>query len=354
MRHKKKRAQIEEDSHEMVHDESNWLVSYADMMTLLMGFFVLMYSFSRVDREKFDVVAKEVAQYFGGEVVNNPTVVKVDKEIKKIIEKLNIEKDDVAVKTTSHGIILRFNGELLFKSGSAQLDDKMLPAMTEIVNVIRDQNSLEGIKVEGHTDDDPIYSPVFPTNWELSTARASRVVRQFEAAGVSSTLLTAMGFSDSRPVQPNRDKVGNPIKENQKTNRRVEITVSFGGDLKQASKALKDQDFAQNKKSANVDSAKSLNDLSDEEVKVKIEAAKVRVKAAKAHAKAVQRRKREQSKRDALRKKLLGLQKQADKMEGNTRGISSKEPKEKELLPKAMDRKKGIQQLNKRLKDTQK
>src|SRR3978361_1641788 len=70
--HRKKHAKLEESA--MVHDESNWLVSYADMMTLLFGFFVLMYSFSRIDEKKFEIVRKDVARYFGGQVKTNPTV----------------------------------------------------------------------------------------------------------------------------------------------------------------------------------------------------------------------------------------------------------------------------------------
>jgi chemotaxis protein MotB len=81
------------------------------------------------------------------------------------------------------------------------------------------------IRVEGHTDDTPIDTPQFPSNWELSTARASAVVHYFLEQGVPAERLRAVGYADTEPKVPNRDAAGNPIPANQAQNRRVVIKL---------------------------------------------------------------------------------------------------------------------------------
>jgi chemotaxis protein MotB len=114
--HKRRKADHSGGEAAMAHDESNWLVSYADMMTLLFGFFVLMYSFSRVDDKKFEIVRKDVARYFGGQVKINPTVKKTEEEIQDIISAAGLDKK-VQVVARDSEIELRFNGSLHFIPG---------------------------------------------------------------------------------------------------------------------------------------------------------------------------------------------------------------------------------------------
>ena len=135
---KRKSTDVEED-HPEVHDESNWLVSYADMMTLLFGFFVLMYAFSKVDTEKFTVVRKEMAAYFGGKVEESPAMVKIKDNINKIMQEQKISQDDIAVTTSDTGIRLEMKNNLLFKSGSAQLSEKSLPVLSQLINLVKSQ-----------------------------------------------------------------------------------------------------------------------------------------------------------------------------------------------------------------------
>lgn len=224
-----KRRKVEHQQHapQMHHDESNWLVSYADMMTLLFGFFVLIYSMSKVDTEKFVVVSKDIAKYFGGRA-NLPSVIpEVEQKVKEALAKAGITDDKVLVTSTPMGMKLRFNSAILFDPGSARLKEEMYPVLTRVVETLRNTQQIEEIRVEGHTDDSPIQSPYFPTNWELSAARASRILRQFEAGGIPSQQLIAEGFGASRPEKPNSDAQGLPIKENQIANRRVMINVAF-------------------------------------------------------------------------------------------------------------------------------
>ncbi len=226
----------------LAHDESNWLVSYADMMTLLFGFFVLLYSFSRVDEKKFEIVRKDVARYFGGQIKMNPTVKKLEEEVQDIISASGIDKKTQVVARDSE-LELRFNGSLHFVPGTAKLDNNSNFLLSKLIDAVKQRVKADSISVEGHTDDSPIHSEAFPSNWELSSARASAVVREFEKFGFDSTKLTAKGFGSARPLVPNRDSKGEVIPENQESNRRVIITVAFRHDVEDAVQAMKTGEF---------------------------------------------------------------------------------------------------------------
>jgi chemotaxis protein MotB len=226
----------------MAHDESNWLVSYADMMTLLFGFFVLMYSFSRVDEKKFEIVRKDVARYFGGQVKINPTVKKTEEEIQDVISAAGLDKKIQVVARDSE-IELRFNGSLHFIPGTAKLNPESEFVLNKLIDSIKRNVKADLVTVEGHTDDSPIGTAVFPSNWELSAGRASTVVREFEKFGFDSAKLTAKGFGSSRPVSPNRDSKGTAIPENQEANRRVIVSVAFTHEMDDAIRALKTGQF---------------------------------------------------------------------------------------------------------------
>ncbi len=226
----------------MAHDESNWLVSYADMMTLLFGFFVLLYSFSRVDEKKFEIIRKDVARYFGGQIRINPTVKKLEEDLQDVISASGIDKKTQVVARDSE-LELRFNGSLHFIPGTAKLDENSNFLLSKLIDTVKRGVNADSISVEGHTDDSPISSEVFPSNWELSSARASTVVREFEKFGFDSAKLTAKGFGSTRPLAPNRDSKGEAIPENQESNRRVIITVAFNRDVDDAVKAMKTGDF---------------------------------------------------------------------------------------------------------------
>ncbi len=239
---RKSKHQHHEEEQELPHDESNWLVSYADMMTLLFGFFVLMYAFSRVDKEHFAIVSKKVAKYFGGTVRDNPALENTKKDLQEILAQ-STAGGRVQIANVDGKLTLHFEGEVLFDSGSAALREEMRPLMTKITQTIASQGGVSEIRIEGHTDDSPIHSLIFPTNWELSAARATRIVRQFTAAGIPESKLVAEGYGSSRPKAQNRDESGRPLLENQQKNRRVFVSVSFEDNLDSATKALESGHF---------------------------------------------------------------------------------------------------------------
>jgi len=240
-RHKKHKGGHEEAA--MAHDESNWLVSYADMMTLLFGFFVLMYSFSRIDDKRFEVVRKDVARYFGGQVKINPTLTKMEQEAKDIIQSGGLDKN-VELVAKDSGIELKFNGSMHFIAGTSTLNAESAHVLNKLITMIKSTVKADAITVEGHTDDDPIASATYPSNWELSSSRASAVVREFEKYGFDPSKLTATGYGSSRPLVPNRDSKGTSIPANQEANRRVLVTVAFTHEMQAAVAATKTTEFA--------------------------------------------------------------------------------------------------------------
>ncbi len=207
-----------------VHAEENeqWLVSYADMMTLLVGFFVMLQSFSKVDDKLFEQIKKETTMVFGGEY--KIPFEKLQDSLKAAIAKQGLA-DQVAIEKVENGIVLNFRGALFFDSGSTQLKDSGAKLMKEIIPVVAKEADGFGIIVEGHTDNVPISGGVYPSNWELSSVRACTVLRLFESSGFDRNRLKAIGWGDSKPLIKNEDNRGIASVENQAQNRRVVIKV---------------------------------------------------------------------------------------------------------------------------------
>ncbi len=338
----------------MAHDESNWLVSYADMMTLLFGFFVLMYSFSAIDTEKFDVIKKELTQYFGGKVIQNPATISAKKNIEKLLQAAGIEKH-VEITSSDTGIELKFASEVLFESGSARLAPEMHSLVSDIVTHLRSLSGIEDIKIEGHTDDIPIASAYFPTNWELSSARSARLIRQFESSGFPSDRLTAEGYGSSRPLVPNRDENGKPIPENLAKNRRVIVNVAFGANMEKAIKALESPEFSKIRPIDHTEdyipsqSSIQANNkmLTPEEVKIRMEEAQKRISIAREVLNKQRQKEAAKQRQQALTNRLLNLEKQAKQLEQEAYSKSrSNYPKPQNRVPSQINQKpqKQIQQ----------
>ncbi len=201
-------------------DSSGWLTSYADLMTLIACFFILMMAFANYDPAVFQRKAELMAQFFNGQtdVQNDKMAVLMD-ELNQISNKLEIKHND-------QGLNITMNVKSLFRIGSADLNEDSVILIDSVIDKVFEINKDVRIVVEGHTDDIPIIgSRVYPSNWELSGARASTVVRKFETKGFKRSELVAVGFADTRPVKPNKDRKGNSIPENQLQNRRIVLKV---------------------------------------------------------------------------------------------------------------------------------
>ena len=256
----RRKRQEEHENHE------RWLVSYADFITLLFAFFVVMYSISSVNEGKYRVLSDTLTNAFDtpalspepiqiGDEVRSP--VPVDGEyasltppdtvqsvfdktepvepvetrtagssLDQVEEGLNrvlspfIDQELVNVTRTDRGIEVEMKSKMLFKSGSARLSGNALNALRGIARVLKPIPN--AIQVEGHTDNVPIKTITFPSNWELSAARAASVVHLFAKLGVDSTRMAAIGYGEFRPLVANDSDTG------RQANRRVSLIVMIG------------------------------------------------------------------------------------------------------------------------------
>lgn len=210
-------------------DEENedWLITYADAVTLLMAFFVLLVSFSKIDQELFDKVSSGLQS----DLANKKATSQPYEALREKIEDITTDQDAqrvVQIGADGEGITLELDSNAFFKPGSAFLREEALPFLKSIHRELTAEAfKFFNVAVEGHTDNDPISTVQFPSNWELSTARASTVVRYFIGEGMESTRLKAAGYAETQPKVPNQDPVTQePIPENKAKNRRVVIRIN--------------------------------------------------------------------------------------------------------------------------------
>ena len=215
------------------NEDTSWLLTYGDVITLLMIFFVLMFSASKLSEEKFDKVAQSINQSLNRPAPNEPSGEKpvdpleaVNKMISEMISSAAMGAE-MKTEVVRNGIMIELASNSLFDSGSAEIKSTMRNKLIELSRIVaalpKDQYN---IVVEGHTDDVPISNLRFPSNWELSAIRALNVLHVFEAAGVKQTRMSATAFSDTRPKVPNLLDDGTPNEINRALNRRIAILIT--------------------------------------------------------------------------------------------------------------------------------
>jgi chemotaxis protein MotB len=242
-RNRRKNPLLEDDG----HSHERWLISYADFVTLLFAFFVVMYSISSVNNAKYDALSESLEEAFSKPKVVEKVVVEKQVDNKSTVDKIELEDsvsdsvseevrilqmvseqlknvlqshikaDLVEVKQNEFWIELEMNKELVFLSGQADLSSKAGTKLKKITDVVEGLPNV--INIEGHTDNVPIGTLMFPSNWELSSARATAVVREFIKYGVSSERLSATGYGEFHPV------ASNLYVEGRKKNRRVVLVL---------------------------------------------------------------------------------------------------------------------------------
>jgi len=234
--------------HEEHENHERWLVSYADFITLLFAFFVVMYSVSAVNEGKFrtvsesiraalnPVVSQQVTSYrFDiGRHRARPSIVesivekkaRVIQTVDKFIKRLEVQggrsfSNKAVAAATKNGVLITIPDNLLFESGRADMHPSAHPIMESLAVVLADSApDIKEITVQGHTDNVPIHTAQFPSNWELSSARAVTVVRLLtEQYGVSPANISASGHGEFKPIADNLTP------ENRARNRRVEILL---------------------------------------------------------------------------------------------------------------------------------
>lgn len=231
-----------------------YMNTYGDMMTLLLCFFVLLFSMSTVDAQKFQALVSsfhaQVSIFDGGSTINNTSTVmqngmsqmpvqqttftiqqslqeeqalsEAEKDLSKYVEAQSIE-DSVAVEKKGNVISIRFQDGVLFDSGKAQIKPDAIPTLGLIGEKLKTYVA-QGytLCIEGHTDNRPISTAMFPSNWELSGARAIAVMRFYlEHMDFNITDVSYVGWAETHPISSNDTPEGRAM------NRRVEIKVSL-------------------------------------------------------------------------------------------------------------------------------
>ncbi len=208
------------------NDESNWLVSYADMMTLLCGFFIMLFSMATLDEPKFEKVRESLAEQFGGEF-HSPSK-DLAKWVTQILQETPL-KGEADVEQAEGGVAIVFRSQVFFETLSAEVSASGRRVLEELASALREREKFEKKQfrfvIEGHTDARPVLGGGFPTNWELSSARAARVVRVFIDRGFDPARMAAIGYADTRPVAPSRTDQGAWNEASLSQNRRVVVRI---------------------------------------------------------------------------------------------------------------------------------
>lgn len=202
--------------------DENWLISYADLMTLLWGFFVILSAFSVPNANLLEKLKKTTAESMGGEY-ERPFSELTD-ELKLILKEVGLE-NVTKLENSSEGVKLSIRAQYFFNSGDARINDQAYLVLKKIGNVLRNSKENIMIFVEGHTDDVPIHNSYFPSNWELSASRASSVVRLFEEMGIRKEVLRPIGLSDTKQTESVANLSGEALNVARAKNRRIVIRV---------------------------------------------------------------------------------------------------------------------------------
>jgi len=264
--------------HEEHENHERWLVSYADFITLLFAFFVVMYSISSVNEGKYRVLSETLESVFSqptrssdpiqigevsrgqGERVASPgkpelpdfeielpelpeqrppiseqslrTINDISQQLSSALADL-ITNDDVSIKQTEDWLEVEINSNFLFASGDARLAREAVPVIGQIADVLAPVAN--PLQVEGFTDDQPINTPRFPSNWELSAARAASVVNLLDRFGIEPGRMSAIGYGEFKPIADNGTELG------RQKNRRVVLVILGSQESRRTLEVFDDQ-----------------------------------------------------------------------------------------------------------------
>lgn len=247
---KDRRRKFDEEPEE--HIDDSWLIPYADILTLLLALFIVLFASSAIDNQKFKSIMESFKSEFTGTKIdnhnaglsaqlpnkplpekkvkqqkphpsNNHTLSKEDQELLHLKSQLenyinqNHLQADVTIQDTKRGVEITFKEVILFDVGKADLKTSSFKTLDSISKLIKQlQNP---ISIEGHTDNVPIKNPQYPSNWELSSARAVSVLHYFESKDIAKNRLQFVGYGEQKPI------FKNDTAEHRQANRRVNIVI---------------------------------------------------------------------------------------------------------------------------------
>ncbi|MEC7526290.1 MAG: flagellar motor protein MotB [Myxococcota bacterium] len=233
------------DEEEVEEGAPAWMATFADMMSLLLTFFVLLLSFANMDIVEFRTMMGSVREAFGVQfespgdfqtrsdspvsvapggspadptvLPQAPTMTTMARRVRERLREAGLQ-GVVDVEVTDRGVALRVRDAVLFDTGSDHLKDDSLPILTRIAELSTEFT--QELAIEGHTDDRPIHTSRFPSNWELSAARATAVLRYLQTTGMHPESMSIAGYAETRPIADNQTHDG------RSQNRRVEFVFT--------------------------------------------------------------------------------------------------------------------------------
>lgn len=221
-----------DDDNDQKTNKERWLLTYSDMITLLMIFFILLYTISSVNSTKFLQVATSlnktfegtnyvIGQYSGNSIINsiqsNNNENNIETKLNEFIKQNNLQ-NMVTYRIDERGLVISLNDALLFDTGSADIKPEQKTTLMRIGNMLKTMPNY--IRVEGYTDDVPINNDKFHSNWELSVIRATNVVKILvDDVNMDPKKISVVGYGEYRPIVPNDND------KNRQLNRRVDIVI---------------------------------------------------------------------------------------------------------------------------------
>lgn len=218
---------FEESLFEEGSDKDRYLITYSDLITLLLGLFIILYAISNIDARKYEKMITAISNVFGheGKVVGlEDKIINLELpsnnlkiELAKIIREYKYD-NYVKLEENERGITIHIMDEILFPSGSAELTKSSLLVLKNIASVIRELPN--DIRIEGHTDNVPISKPNYPSNWHLSVARALNTAYYLiNNESLPSDKVSIVGYSEYKPIASNETEEGRSM------NRRVDLVI---------------------------------------------------------------------------------------------------------------------------------
>ena len=209
-------------------EKDRYLITYSDLITLLLGLFIILYAISKIDVDKYEKMITAMGDVFGnhGKVVNmksaGPSIVPNDgshlkSELNELIDKYHYNKS-IRLEENERGVTIHILDDILFPSGSAELASYSVTVLNRLSEILKELPN--DIRVEGHTDNVPISTAVFPSNWHLSVSRALNTAYYLiNKEGLNPEKVSIVGYSEYKPISTN------DTPEGRASNRRVDIVI---------------------------------------------------------------------------------------------------------------------------------
>ncbi len=188
---------------------NRWVVSYADLVTMLLALFMVLFA-----------VSQNVTKYQAKIISENNVMAQIEQleELEALFSEKIAKTDNINYLKDGRGLIIRLNSSILFDAGSAIIKDSSLSTVNEIIETISKIDN--NVIIEGHTDSTPIHNDKYPSNWELSTARATNIIAYMIKSGkINPKRLSAVGYGEYMPIADNTSNDGRLL------NRRVDIII---------------------------------------------------------------------------------------------------------------------------------